>query len=36
VHEGRGEALTRSGGMEEDIDKGKKEEAMEPIMMEKY
>jgi hypothetical protein len=29
-----GEALTRGGEMEEEMDKGKKEEAMDPIMME--
>jgi hypothetical protein len=34
VHGGRGEALTRGGEMEEEMDKGKKEEAMDPIMME--
>jgi hypothetical protein len=32
VHGGRGEALTRAGRMEGEIDKGKKE-AMDPIMM---
>jgi hypothetical protein len=31
VHGGRGEALTREGEM----DKGKKEEALDPIMMDK-
>jgi hypothetical protein len=35
MHGGRGEALTRSGEMEEEIDKGKKEEVMDPYMMEK-
>jgi hypothetical protein len=34
VHGGRGEALTRAGEMEEEMDKGKKEEALDPIMME--
>jgi hypothetical protein len=34
VHGGRGEALTRGGEMEEEMDKGKKKEAMDPIMME--
>jgi hypothetical protein len=34
VHGGRGEALTRDGEMEEEMDKGKKEEALDPIMME--
>jgi hypothetical protein len=34
VHGGRGEALTRGGEMEEEMDKGKKEEVMDPIMME--
>jgi hypothetical protein len=34
MHGGRGEALTRAGGMEEEMDKGKKEEALDPIMME--
>jgi hypothetical protein len=34
MHGGRGEALTRGGEMEEDMDKGKNKEAMDPIMME--
>jgi hypothetical protein len=34
VHGGRGEALTRAEEMEEEMDKGKKEEALDPIMME--
>jgi hypothetical protein len=34
VHGGRGEALTRVEEMEEEMDKGKKEEALDPIMME--
>jgi hypothetical protein len=34
VHGGRGEALTRAGEMEEDMDKGKKEKNLDPIMME--
>jgi hypothetical protein len=34
VHGGRGEALTRAREMEEDMDKGKKEDALDPIMME--
>jgi hypothetical protein len=34
VHGGRGEALTRDKEMEEEMDKGKKEEALDPIMME--
>jgi hypothetical protein len=34
VHGGRGEALKRGGEMEEEMDNGKKKEAMEPIMME--
>jgi hypothetical protein len=34
VHGGRGEALTRDREMEEEMDKGKKEEALDPIMME--
>jgi hypothetical protein len=33
VHGGRGEALTRAGEMEEEMDKGKKE-ALDPIIME--
>jgi hypothetical protein len=33
VHGGRGKALTREGEMEGDMDKGKKEEALDPIMM---
>jgi hypothetical protein len=33
VHGGRGEALKRGGEMEEEMDKGKKKEAMKPIMM---
>jgi hypothetical protein len=35
VHGGRGEALTREGEMEGEGDKGKKEEALDPIMMDK-
>jgi hypothetical protein len=31
---GRGEALTGSGNMEEDIDKGRKQKPIDPIMME--
>jgi hypothetical protein len=34
VHGGRGEALTRNREMEKEMDKGKKEEALDPIMME--
>jgi hypothetical protein len=34
VHGGRGESLKRGGGMEEEMNKGKKKEAMDPIMME--
>jgi hypothetical protein len=34
VHGGRGEALTRAKEMEEEMDKGKKGEALDPIMME--
>jgi hypothetical protein len=33
VHGGRGETLTREGEMEGEMDKGKKEEALDPIMM---
>jgi hypothetical protein len=33
VHGGRGEALTREGEIEGEGDKGKKEEALDPIMM---
>jgi hypothetical protein len=33
VHGGRGEALTGEGEMEGEGDKGKKEEALDPIMM---
>jgi hypothetical protein len=33
VHGGRGEALTEKGEMEGEVDKGKKEEALDPIMM---
>jgi hypothetical protein len=36
VHGRRGEALTRDREMEEEMDKGKKEEALDPIMMEEY
>jgi hypothetical protein len=36
VHGGRGEALTRGGEMEEEMDKGKTKQAMDPIMMEEY
>jgi hypothetical protein len=34
VHGGRGEELTRDREMEEEMDKGRKEEALDPIMME--
>jgi hypothetical protein len=34
VHGGRWEALTKGGEMEEEMDKGKKKEAMDLIMME--
>jgi hypothetical protein len=34
MHGGRGEALKRGGELEEEMDKGKKEEAIDPIMME--
>jgi len=34
VHGGTGEALTRGGKMEEEMDKGKNKETMDPIMME--
>jgi hypothetical protein len=34
VHGEKGEALTRAGEMEEEMDKGKKEEALDPIMIE--
>jgi hypothetical protein len=34
VHRGREEALTRGGEMEEEMDKGKKKDSMDPIMME--
>ena len=33
MHGGRGEALKRGGEMEGEMDKGKKKEAMDPIMM---
>jgi hypothetical protein len=33
VHGGRGEALTEKGEMEGEVDKGKKEESLDPIMM---
>jgi hypothetical protein len=33
VHGGRGEALRRGGEMEEEMDNGKKKEAMDSIMM---
>jgi hypothetical protein len=36
MHGGRGEALIREGGMEGEVDKGKKEEALEPIIMDQY
>jgi hypothetical protein len=36
VHGGRGEALTRAKEMEEEMDKGKEEEALDLIMMEEY
>jgi hypothetical protein len=34
MHGGKGGALTRAGEMEEDMDKGKKEEVLNPIMIE--
>jgi hypothetical protein len=34
VHGGRGEALTEGGEMEEEMDKRKKKDSMDPIMME--
>jgi hypothetical protein len=34
MHGGRGEALTRDREMEEEMDKGKKEEELDLIMME--
>jgi hypothetical protein len=34
VHGGRGDTLTREGEMEGEMDKGNKEEALDPIMME--
>jgi hypothetical protein len=34
VHGGRGEALPEGEKMEEEMDKGKKKEAMDPIKME--
>jgi hypothetical protein len=34
MHGGRGEALTRGGEMEEEMNKGNKKEVMDPIMME--
>jgi hypothetical protein len=34
VYGGRGEALTRDEEMEEEMDKGKNEEDLDPIMME--
>jgi hypothetical protein len=33
VHGGRGEALTNKGEMEGEVDKGKKEDSLDPIMM---
>jgi hypothetical protein len=36
VHGGRGEASTRDREMEEEMDKGNKEEALDPIIMEEY
>jgi hypothetical protein len=36
VHGSRVEELTRDGEMEEEMDKGKKEKALDPIMMEEY
>jgi hypothetical protein len=36
VHGGRGEALTREGEIKGEMDKGKKEEALDPIMMDEY
>jgi hypothetical protein len=33
MHGGREEALKTEGEMEEEVDKGKKEEALDPIMM---
>jgi hypothetical protein len=35
MHGGRGEALTGKGEMEGEGDKGNKEEALDPIMMDK-
>jgi hypothetical protein len=35
MHGGRGEALSGGGKMEEDMDKGNKKEAMDPMMVEK-
>jgi hypothetical protein len=34
MHGGRGEALTRDEEVEEEIDKGKKEDSLDPITME--
>jgi hypothetical protein len=34
VHGGRGEALIRDEEMEEEMDRGKKQEALDPIIME--
>jgi hypothetical protein len=34
VHGGSGEALKRGGQMEEEMEKGKKKDSMDPIMME--
>jgi hypothetical protein len=34
MHVGRGEALKRGGKMEEELDKGKKKDSMDSIMME--
>jgi hypothetical protein len=36
VHGGRGEALKRDREMDEEMDRGNKEEALDPIMMEEY
>jgi hypothetical protein len=33
VHGGRGESLTGKGKMEGEVDKGKNEEALDPIIM---
>jgi hypothetical protein len=36
MHGGRGEAMTRDREMEDEMDKGNKEEALDPKMMEEY